>query len=95
MTFYPKLHTYPAALLRHLKPDALEYLDQTNLKNLIAKHSTFSTSSPIYLWAESEEPPIDPEEETEAAELDIPKTSSWVHINDQPPIWMRCASSIP
>jgi len=37
-----------------LKPDALEYLDHLALTELINKHSVFSSSFPIYLFAQRE-----------------------------------------
>ncbi|RXW25137.1 hypothetical protein EST38_g706 [Candolleomyces aberdarensis] len=33
-----------------LKPDAYEYLDQVSLAKLVAKHSSFSSSFPVYLF---------------------------------------------
>jgi heat shock protein beta len=94
-------------LCSHLKEDAREYLDADNLKQLILKHSTFSTTAPIYVWADATE-----EVETEAElseedkaldgtdeekpkvvmkEIKVPK---WVQLNDQPPLWMRDPKSI-
>jgi heat shock protein beta len=37
-----------------LRPDALEYLDHLALTKLINKHSVFSSSFPIYLFAQRE-----------------------------------------
>jgi heat shock protein beta len=37
-----------------LKPDALEYLDHRALVDLIEKHSMFSSSFPLYLFAQRE-----------------------------------------
>jgi heat shock protein beta len=37
-----------------LKPDALEYLEHSTLSELINKHSVFSSSFPIYLFAQRE-----------------------------------------
>ena len=60
-----------------LKPDALEYLDHLTLTELINKHSVFSSSFPIYLFAQREkevpeepvaEPSISDEENTDRAE---------------------------
>ncbi|KAI0254742.1 Hsp90 protein-domain-containing protein [Lactifluus subvellereus] len=38
-----------------LKPDALEYLEHSNIIQLIRKHSAFSSSFPIYLFRQREE----------------------------------------
>ena len=60
-----------------LKPDALEYLDHLALTELINKHSVFSSSFPIYLFAEREkevpeepvaEPSTNDEENADPAE---------------------------
>jgi len=55
----------------HLKEDALEYLEEETLKNLINKHSTFSTTAPIYLWTEKTiSETIEPEESVTAEEME-------------------------
>jgi hypothetical protein len=35
-----------------MKEDALDFLQVDKLKELIATHSEFSTTAPIYVWAE-------------------------------------------
>lgn len=84
-----------------MKDDALEYLQEETLKNLINKHSTFSTTAPIYLWSEQspepstpltdEDKPEEDKSDDEAVEEEGKDVSmgGWQHINDQPPIWMR------
>ena len=48
-----------------LKPDAVEYLHQQTLVELINKHSVFSSSFPIYMFAQREkEVPEEPVPET-------------------------------
>ena len=61
-----------------LKHDAIEYLEEENVKTLVAKHSAFSTSFPIYLLTQREEdvpvleeerkPDTEPEKKEEATE---------------------------
>lgn len=60
-----------------LKPDALEFLEHRALSDLIDKHSVFSSSFPIYLFAQREkevpeepvaEPSTSDEEKTDRAE---------------------------
>ena len=46
-----------------LKDDAIEYLEEENIKALVSKHSAFSTSFPIYLFTQREEEVPIPEEE--------------------------------
>ncbi|KAI0347202.1 heat shock protein Hsp90 [Trametopsis cervina] len=48
-----------------LKQDALEYLDTTKIAELVNKHSSFSTTFPIYLFTQrDEEVPVEEEEST-------------------------------
>ena len=50
-----------------MKKDALEYLEESNVKQLVAKHSGFASSFPIYLFTNrTEEQPI-PQDEMDAA----------------------------
>ena len=103
-----------------LKQDALDYLDTVTITELVNKHSSFSTSFPIYLFTQRTEHvpveedensatedsektvPLTDDEEEEAVVEDLeeleepqePKTKEvvideWVHLNSQPPIWMR------
>ncbi|KAG8884080.1 hypothetical protein FRB97_005303 [Tulasnella sp. 331] len=47
-----------------LKDDATEYLNEHKIRDLIEKHSAFSTAHPIYLWTtKQEEVPLTPEDE--------------------------------
>ena len=46
-----------------LKKDAIEYLEEENVKALVSKHSAFSTNFPIYLFTQREEEVPVPEEE--------------------------------
>ncbi|THH19791.1 hypothetical protein EW146_g1461 [Bondarzewia mesenterica] len=102
-----------------LKPDALEYLENRNIITLVHKHSTFSSTFPIYIFTQEErQVPVEEEEATEPTpspeaekseddddeatieEVDeeikkkTPETKTivvdeWVHLNAQPPLWMR------
>jgi len=38
-----------------LKQDAIEYLEEENIRNLVSKHSAFSTSFPFYRFTQREE----------------------------------------
>ncbi|KAG8978337.1 hypothetical protein FRB90_008431, partial [Tulasnella sp. 427] len=47
-----------------LKDDAKEYLEEQKVRDLVMKHSAFSTNYPIYLWSKkSEEVPLQPGDE--------------------------------
>ncbi|KAF9451709.1 HSP90-domain-containing protein [Macrolepiota fuliginosa MF-IS2] len=52
----------------HLKEDALEYLEEQSVKDLINKHSSYSSSFPIYLFTQKERevPDEDAKPEVEA-----------------------------
>ncbi|KAI9617571.1 hypothetical protein H4Q26_012869 [Puccinia striiformis f. sp. tritici PST-130] len=51
----------------YMKDDALDFLQVDKLKELIATHSEFSTTAPIYVWAEKEiEVPVEEEPKKEA-----------------------------
>ncbi|KAJ3286226.1 Heat shock protein HSP 90-beta [Borealophlyctis nickersoniae] len=59
-------------IIMHLKDDALEYLQDSRLQELISKYSEF-INFPIYLWAtktETEEVPIEEESEENPAASD-------------------------
>ncbi|BEJ15257.1 hypothetical protein CspHIS471_0410240 [Cutaneotrichosporon sp. HIS471] len=60
-----------------------EFLSPTTLKALIDKHSTFSTTFPIYV------------REAAKSDDDEERDYSWTHVNNQPPIWMREPSQVP
>jgi len=53
-----------------------QFLSTNTLKNLIDKHSTFSTTFPIYL----RERKTNDDGEAEFV---------WTHVNNKAPIWMR------
>ncbi|ETW84044.1 hypothetical protein HETIRDRAFT_381382 [Heterobasidion irregulare TC 32-1] len=58
-----------------LKPDALEYLENRNIITLVHKHSSFSTTFPIYIYSQEEKQV--PVEETEPeAPTPSPETDS-------------------
>ncbi|KZT12574.1 heat shock protein Hsp90 [Laetiporus sulphureus 93-53] len=109
-----------------LKNDALEYTDPHRIAELVDKHSSFSSTFPIYLYterveevaieeegsetnpaeSESEKEDVDEDEaivedvtEKETEEDETPKTKSvtkeeWIHMNSQPPIWMRAPKTV-
>ncbi|PLW24357.1 hypothetical protein PCASD_06561 [Puccinia coronata f. sp. avenae] len=53
----------------YMKEDALDFLQVDKLKELIATHSEFSTTAPIYVWAEKEiEVPVEEEPKKESDE---------------------------
>jgi len=57
-----------------LKKDALEYLEESNVKQLVAKHSGFASSFPIYLFTNrTEEQPIPQDEMDTPTEEEKPK----------------------
>ncbi|KAG8828530.1 hypothetical protein FRC19_003869 [Serendipita sp. 401] len=58
-----------------LKKDALEYLEEEKIKNLVAKHSGFASSFPVYLHTTKvEEQPIPQDDLDTSAEEDTPKS---------------------
>ncbi|KAF8165360.1 Hsp90 protein-domain-containing protein [Crassisporium funariophilum] len=62
-----------------LKPDALDYLDEAKLSNLVHKHSAYSSTFPIYLFEKWTEEVPDESVELPATELpdeDTPEPSS-------------------
>ncbi|KAI8621575.1 heat-shock protein 90 [Chytriomyces sp. MP71] len=83
----------------HLKDDALEFLEDARLGELITKYSEFITF-PIYLWKQKTETmEVEPDEESnedgveEVAEAKT-KTESrtyhaWERMNQNKPIWAR------
>nr|ODN91222.1 cation-transporting ATPase [Cryptococcus depauperatus CBS 7841] len=76
-----------------------EFLSVSKLKSLIEKHSTFSTTFPIYIKEKKTvQVPIEPDndrfEDGDESDDEIDKFETvveeeWVHVNDKPPIWMR------
>jgi heat shock protein beta len=58
-----------------LKKSAVEYLEEAKIKNLVAKHSGFASSFPIYLLRnKTVEEPI-PQDEVEAPVADSTSVS--------------------
>ncbi|TFK55689.1 heat shock protein Hsp90 [Heliocybe sulcata] len=54
-----------------LKEDAADYLDPKNIMDLVSKHSSFSSTFPIYLFTErDEEVPVEDEENEEVTSED-------------------------
>jgi heat shock protein beta len=71
-------------LILHLKDDAKEFLDQSNLKNLITKYSEF-THFPIYLYEsrnETEEVPVEEEETTTEEKKEEETTGEDVQVEE-------------
>lgn len=93
----------------HLKDDALEYLDQDVLKDLVAKYSEF-INFPIYLWSSHEETVSKDEEDVEGEEEETIEDGDneqkegkaeekvtvfdWELVNTQKPIWMRNSKDV-
>ncbi|KAG6854796.1 hypothetical protein C0991_001223 [Blastosporella zonata] len=68
-----------------LKPEALEYLENDKITELINKHSSFSSSFPIYLFTTrteevSDEPPV--EESTTEPAAEATEISEPAEVND-------------
>ncbi|OJT08017.1 Endoplasmin, partial [Trametes pubescens] len=59
----------------YLKPDALEYADTHTISELVAKHSSFSTTFPIYMHTTRTEMVPDEEAESAAAAAEPEKTA--------------------
>ncbi|ORX37938.1 Hsp90 protein-domain-containing protein [Kockovaella imperatae] len=80
--------------------DSGEFLSTSNLKALIDKHSTFSTTFPIYIKERTTtrvpkddddftyDADLD-EESAKEPEFDLVKEEKWVRVNDKAPLWMR------
>ncbi|KAL7423848.1 hypothetical protein Q5752_001432 [Cryptotrichosporon argae] len=62
-----------------------EWLSTNRLKALIDKHSTFSTTFPIYIKERTKYSTRKDDHEDAESEDD----HVWVHVNDKPPLWMR------
>ena len=92
-------------IILHLKDEALEYLEERKLKDLIKKHSEF-ISFPIELWVEkSTEKEVEEDEEDEKKEDEEPKVEDentkkktkkikeisheFERVNNTKPIWLR------
>ncbi|WOO77666.1 Endoplasmin [Vanrija pseudolonga] len=78
-----------------------QFLSTNNLKALIDKHSTFSTTFPIYI--REKKPPKVAETKDEDEEFDDADTQdddededefTFVRVNDKAPIWMRDPKSV-
>ncbi|KAJ7904479.1 heat shock protein Hsp90 [Mycena olivaceomarginata] len=74
------LGTHGTEITLHLKDDALEYLDTDTLRALVNKHSSYSSTFPIYIFTQqTEEVPdedaVEPESEDKPSEAsDTPET---------------------
>ncbi|CDS08828.1 hypothetical protein LRAMOSA10189 [Lichtheimia ramosa] len=92
----------------HLKEDALQFLNEKTLRDLVSKYSEF-INFPIYLWSTHEE--TVPKEETvkdddddeiqeesldeeEEQEEETRIVQEWTRINTQKPIWMRNSKQV-
>ncbi|PVG03593.1 heat shock protein Hsp90, partial [Serendipita vermifera] len=65
-----------------LKKGALEYLEEEKIKGLVAKHSGFASSFPIYLFtSRTEEQPV-PQDELEAAAEETPEKKETPKADD-------------
>ncbi|KAI8909516.1 Hsp90 protein-domain-containing protein [Gorgonomyces haynaldii] len=90
-------------IILHLKPDALEYLDDTRLRQLVQTYSEF-INFPIYVWStkEIEEQVEDSNEiEDDVEDVTEPKTTTikrivteWELVNENKPIWTRPLSQV-
>ncbi|WVQ75175.1 hypothetical protein IAR50_004785 [Cryptococcus sp. DSM 104548] len=77
--------------------DEKEWLSAAKLKGLIEKHSSFSTTFPIYVKErqvtkvpiESDNEFDDDDDEVKQDKFENVVEEKWVHVNDRPPIWMR------
>lgn len=114
-TVYPDpdgntLGTHGTKIMLHLKEDALDYLEESNLRKIIERYSEF-IDFPIYLYTTKvvkKELPVEdtveePSEDGEdAVEIDdTPKTKTvdetvneWALVNDHKPVWTRSKDSI-
>ncbi len=69
------------------------WLDEDKLRQLVEKHSQYSTVFPIYLLdhagaaEESQVGDDDPDKEAQATTGE--KEAKWVRINDRAPLWVR------
>ncbi|KAJ3014041.1 UNVERIFIED_CONTAM: hypothetical protein HDU68_000454, partial [Siphonaria sp. JEL0065] len=94
----------------HLKDDALEFLEENKLGELIAKYSEFITF-PIYLWkAKTETVEVDspddiavenedgvedvPEDNSSAKKTETRTYHTWERLNQNKPIWARKPSEL-
>jgi heat shock protein beta len=67
-----------------LKKEALEYLDEEKVKELVAKHSGFASSFPIYLFTNrTEERPV-PQDDMDAMEEKPKVGDEEILIEDTP-----------
>ncbi|PFH52710.1 hypothetical protein AMATHDRAFT_73847 [Amanita thiersii Skay4041] len=71
----------------HLKEDALEYLEESNIQDLVDKHSSYSSSFPIYLFTRKTIEVPDEEEQAETADADT--TSSVDEPTETPEVSER------
>lgn len=72
-----------------------KFLSTNFLKSLIDKHSTFSTTFPIYVWEKQRPKKSDGEElVTDEATQQKEPEFKWTHVNDNDPIWTRDPSTV-
>lgn len=89
-------------LILHLKEDALDFLEDRKLSDLLGKYSEF-IEFPIYVWKEKTEYKQVPDEEAnkdlaEGEELKmktVPETTeAYEKMNTQKPIWLRSPKEV-
>merc|ERR1711991_700867 len=79
-----------------LKEDALEFMDQETLRDLVQRYSEFITF-PIYLWAmheEEEQVLVEKEADEPEYETVVHEVWDWELINTVQPIWTRSKDDI-
>lgn len=80
----------------HMKEEALEYLEQTTIRDLIKKYSQFINFN-IYIWdsrVEQVEEKVDDGEGGESSNYVDKTIWDWTLLNDNKPIWTRKTSEI-
>ncbi|KAF7352824.1 HSP90-domain-containing protein [Mycena venus] len=80
------LGSHGTEITLHLKDDALEYLDTERLRTLVNKHSSYSSTFPIYLFTQkSEEVPDEDAVEPSASEETAPEASETAETEKKDP----------